>query len=212
MTMSPRYLYLVFVGVALLGGLAANAIRGLRHRRAVAVSVGGLVVLSAIQILAAGSSWRWASTMTRESIDLMRPALRPCGAHDIIVLTAPVAVRGVYSNLNAVGLEVFDCAPASFTTVIRVMNTDTHVDVTIRGSLIEMRTPIDHGNLVAPGDLRRGDLPLVEAAPIVIDTPAGRLETERQDAGRILRLRLNERAQAAALFYYSDGRLHALAR
>jgi hypothetical protein len=148
--------------------------------------------------------------MTREALALIRPALDPCGTQDVVVLTTPAAIRGVYSNLNEVAFEVSGCAPASFATVLRVVRVDAVVDVDRRDDLIEMRVPVDSGNLVASRDLHTFDVPMTGRDRVVIDTPVGRLESEVDGEGRIFRLAVDERYRHAHFFYYSDGRLRAL--
>jgi hypothetical protein len=141
---------------------------------------------------------------------LIAPALEPCGTQDIVILTTPAAIRGVYSNLNEVAFTVAGCAPASFATVLRVVGVDAVVDVNRRDDLIEMRTLVDRGNFVASRDLHTFDLPMTNRDRVVIDTPVGRHECQAPGGGRIFRLNVDERYRRAHFFYYSDGRLRAL--
>jgi hypothetical protein len=105
MTASPRYLYLASAGVLMLAGLIVESRpMGVGLRRAVPV-LAGVLALSFVQIVAAGRSWKWASDMTRDSLALMSAALQPCGTQDVIILTTPAGIRGVYSNLNEVAFS-----------------------------------------------------------------------------------------------------------
>jgi hypothetical protein len=210
MTASPRYLYLPSAGVIMLVGLAVGSrLAGTGIRRAVP-AFAGVAIVSIVQIMAAGQSWTWASTMTRDALALIAPALKPCGTQDVVILTTPAAIRGVYSNLNEVAFNVLGCAPASFATVLRVVRVDAVVDVDRRGDLIAMRVLVDQGNFVASRDLHTFDLPVTSRDHVVIDTPVGRLESESEGEGRIFRLTVDERYRHAHFFYYSDGRLRAL--
>ena len=210
MTASPRYLYLASAGVLMLAGLVVESRpMGVGLKRAVP-ALAGVLALSFVQIVAAGRSWKWASDMTRDSLALISPALQPCGTQDVIILTTPAGIRGVYSNLNEVAFSVAGCVPASFATVLRVVRVDAVIEVDRRDDLIELRVPVDQGNFVASRDLHAFDLPITGGDRVAIDTPVGRLESEASARGRIFRLAVGARYRHAHFFYFTDGGLKAL--
>jgi hypothetical protein len=209
MTSGPRYLYLASTGVSLLWGMVFLSLPLARRSRAVAVLAVALGI-AVVQLAAAGRSWKWASDMTDDALTLMTGALVPCGTHDIVVLTTPVGIRGVFSNLNEVAFEVRGCSPASWTSLLRVVRSDAHVEVSRHEDRIELRVPEYADNFVASRDLRHFDLPVTGPEPLSIDTPVGRLDSTAENGARIFRLTVARRLRQACFFFYSDGRLQAL--
>lgn len=209
MTSGPRYLYLASAGVAVLFALALGARRwALEGARRLALAV--LLLVSVVQLLMVARAWRWAGDMTREALALVSSTLPPCGTRDVIVLTTPVGIRGVFSNLNEVAFDVLGCKPASYVTVLRVMNTDAHVDAIRRGDTIELRVPAYQGNFVTAADLRHFDRSLPADQPVTIDLPIGRLRSMGDRGAQIFEIGLAESVRSAQIFFYSDGRLRAL--
>jgi hypothetical protein len=215
MTSGPRYLYLASAGVAVLIALALDAGRWALDASRSALgagrwALGVLLVASVVQLLVVARAWKWAGDMTSDALALVSSTLAPCGTRDVIVLTTPVGIRGVFSNLNEVAFDVLDCKPASYTTVLRVMNTDVHVDAVRRGDTIELRVPAYDGNFVTAPDLRHFDLAIAGDEPVTTDLPIGRLTSTSDNGAQIFRLELADPARRAQIFFYSDGRLHAL--
>jgi hypothetical protein len=210
MTSGPRYLYLAFAGVSLLAGLVVrHATPGVRARWLTPVLT-VLLVASSVQLLAAARAWKWSSDMTRASLALISSTLTPCGTQDVVVLTTPVGMRGVFSNLNEVAFEVAGCKPASYATLLRAMYREVHVEAVRRGDTIELRVPGYAGTFVTAADLRHFDIPIATGDLVAIDTPIGRLTTTVENGTQVFRLSLVESARRAAFFFYSDGRLHSL--
>ena len=215
MTSGPRYLYLASVGVAILIALAFETRRSARDASRSAPGVwrwalAVLLVASVVQLFVAGRAWKWAGDMTQDALALISPTLQPCGTRDVIVLTTPVGIRGVFSNLNEVAFDVLGCKPASYATVLRVMHRDAHVDASRRGDTIEFRVRDYAGNFVAAADLRHFDRPILREQQVTIDLPIGRLTSTADQGAQIFRLDLAEPARRAQVFFYSDGRLRAL--
>jgi hypothetical protein len=208
MTSGPRYLYLASAGVAMLMAMALGVRRrapGARHW-----ALGVLLLVFFVQLSVAARAWKWAGDMTRDALGLISSTLQPCGTRDVIVLTTPVGIRGVFSNLNEVAFEVMGCKPASYATVLRVMNEDVHVDASRQGDTIELRVRGYRGNFVGAADLRHFDRQLPPDAPTTIDLPIGRFTSTTDQRVQIFRIELIDPARRAQLFFYSDGRLHAL--
>jgi hypothetical protein len=210
MTSGPRYLYLASAGVSLFAGVVVQSLTGRARLRAI-TAVAVVLGLAAVQLLAAARSWAWAADMTRDAVALITPQLQPCGTQDVVLLTTPVGIRGVYSNFNETALELpSDCAPASFATVLRVQEVDARVEVTRQNDTIELRVPAYAGNFVTSVDLRVFDVPIAVDQALTIDTPIGRLETTGASGVRVFRLSLVESKRGARFFYYSDGAVHAV--
>jgi hypothetical protein len=201
MTSGPRYLYLASAGVAVLVAMALVARRW---------ALGALLLVSVAQLFIVAQSWKWAGDMTSDALALVSSRLQPCGTRDVIVLTTPVGIRGVFSNLNEVAFEVLGCKPASYATVLRVMNEDVHVDAARQGDTIELRVRDYRGNFVGAADLRHFDRQIPPGAPTTIDLPIGRFTSSTDQRVQIFRIELTDPARRAQLFFYSDGRLHAL--
>lgn len=211
MTGGLRYLYFAGAGVSLLVGVILDSLADASRRRALAV-LGVVLVLSLTQLMQAARAWRWAGTMTRDGVTLMSRSLDPCGTKDVLMLTAPVGIGGVYSNLY---WEAFDvttgCAPASFSAVLRVVRTDSHVDVSTPGEdVVEIRIPAYTGNVVASKDLRNFGEPVERGRVASLDTAAGRLDISHDGNDQVFRLTMTERARGAEIYYFSDGQVRAL--
>jgi hypothetical protein len=216
MTGGTRYLYLAGAGVALLVGVVARTWSPTTQRRAL-FALGVVLVVSWVQLEVAGRSWRWASRMTSDGLALMSADLEPCRRQDIILLTAPVGIRGTYCNFY---WDAFDattgCPPASFLTVLRVVGQDADVEARDRGDgRLDLRVPRYANQFVASSDLRNFDRKVRFEDRWQIDTPIGRLETLSEESApdgptQLFRITLSAEAQRAGLFYYSAGRIHSV--
>ncbi len=206
MTGGLRYLYLPAAGVMLLvaGALSRLSRRG--HVAAVATIVLVLAV-STQQILQAGRAWRSASTVTREGVRVMAGSIARCGEDDILLLTTPVAIGGVYANLSWDAFDVLaDCTPKSFMTLLRVVGSDLRATLSAPSDAsIELRAENYEGNVVASEDLRNFLHPVERGASLTIDTPAGRLVTFPDGTAQVFRLEMTPTALAARRFYYAYG-------
>ncbi len=203
MTGGGRYLYLASVGVSLLipVGMVAAA------RLWVGWVIGLLIALSVIQIDLAGRAWTWASTMTTNAMTLMTSDLTPCGSRDVILLTAPVGIRGTYCNFlwEAFGLTS-DCAPRSFRTLLRVVQNDVTVVVTRpEASIVELRVRNYMGNILASSDLSTFEIWIDKGRTTSVMTPVGRLDARPDGDDEVFRLTLDGSARDARLYYYGDG-------
>jgi hypothetical protein len=234
MTEGPRYLYLACAPAAMIVGLIID---GLSPRRRVAACALVAIVLgiNGWQVRLKANDWLWASRMTEEAAATISRSLGGrCAGQDIVLVTAPVRVRGVYSNLNLEGLEWLSaCSPASLRTVIRVGLRDPGIDVrwTDSGSLAIVARDYD-GGFVTSLDGRTFDVPIdVEKwgrtylretggenrsdsisrlAAMRFVSPIGTLEASR--AGQDLAVRLlMDRQQSPTnrkWFFFSAGALH----
>ena len=207
-----RYLYLASAGVSLLAGwLVQQAPRGASRFAALAVVTIALVV-STTQLLQMGRAWRTGSDMTRDGILLMASALEPCGSKDVVLLTAPVGIGGVYANLYYEAFDVLTgCSPKSFVPLLRVTGTDAHVDVsTPSAGVIELRVPDYGGNIMASTDLSTFEIEVPRGLSRTVETSIGRLEISAEGSTQVFRLTLVENLRRAERFYYSDGRIRSL--
>jgi len=208
MTGNPRYLYLASAGVALLSAAAWRSLVPLWRARATAV-LALVLAVSAVEVQVAAREWRWASEMTREGLALMARDMEPCGTKDIILLTMPEGGRGVWTNLPSESLQATgQCASRTFVALLRVVHDDATVEVTTNaGGVIDLRVPHYEGNIKASKDLSEFFY-VRPAATARIDTPIGLLEAQPDGDSMVFHLRLKDEARQAALFYYSDGRIH----
>jgi hypothetical protein len=204
-----RYLYLASAGVSLLTGwLLQQASRGANRFAALAVVTIALVI-STTQLLQAGRAWRAGSDMTRDGIMMMSSSLEPCGSKDVVLLTTPVGIGGVYANLYYEAFDVLaNCSPKSFATLLRVVGTDAHINVVATSAgVIELRVPNYRGNIVASTDLSTFEIEVPTGLSRTVETAIGRLEISAEGATQVFRLTLAEDLRGAQRFYYSDGRI-----
>jgi hypothetical protein len=209
LTGGGRYLYLASAAVSLLIAIAAvTAARG----RWTSVAVGLVFALSVLQLDLAARAWAWASTMTTNAMTLMTSDLTPCGTRDVILLTAPVGIRGTYSNFlwEAFGLTS-DCAPRTFRTLLRVVRNDVAVVVSRpQPGAVEVRVRNYTGNILASSDLSTFEVWVDRGRRTTVDTPLGRLETRPEGADQVFRLALDPSLAEARLYYYGDGSVNAV--
>lgn len=205
-----RYLYLATAGVTLLAGWLLDRAAG-RARWVAAIAVTAVVVISLTQLMEAGRRWRAGADMQRAGILLMANASRPCDSTNIILLTTPSGVGGVYANFLYEAFGVLtDCAPKSFATLLRVVGSDANVNVmpAADGS-IELRVPDYRGNILASADLSTFLERITPGRRLSLETTIGHLDTFGDGTTQVFRIALNPQARGAAKFYYSDGAIHA---
>ncbi|MFN8058813.1 MAG: hypothetical protein U0Q12_06565 [Vicinamibacterales bacterium] len=216
MTEGQRYLYLASVGAALA---AARALRGLAHARSPlarpALGVAAVVVvLSCLQIQAKGRDWAWAGRMTREGVTTVARRLEwHCADRDVVFLTAPVGIRGVYSHFYRDTFALGGCVPASFVTVARMVLSDGQATARwLDARRVEIRLTPNLGNIVLSRDLRQFDVPLRREPTASLETPLGRVDARPEAADLVVTLSFADRVDLArtAVFYYADGEVHSL--
>jgi hypothetical protein len=215
MTGGTRYLYLASAGIAWAGAWIFQSLSMTRWRVAVSGALAVLCVLSITQISSKGRDWQWASAMTRDGLAAMSADLQPCGTRHLLLLTAPVGIRGVYGNFY---WEAFDvahgCAPASFRTLLRLVGREARVEVRVADpGLIEIRIPDYAGQVVASNDLSHFDRPVGRGDSGAIDTVLGRLTFGPEGPGsdvEVFRLAPTPEARAARLFFYGRGGVHTV--
>ena len=195
MTGGGRYLYLASVGCSLFVGVASLALAQIS--RAVYVVVGLVFALSVLQLDYAARAWAWASTMTTNALTLMTSDLSPCGTRDVILLTAPVGIRGTYCNFlwEAFGLTS-DCAPKTFRTLLRVVRNDVIVAAgRPEPGVVELRARNYAGNILASSDLSTFEIWVDKGRTTTVVTPLGRLDTRPDGEDEVFRLTLDPTAR-----------------
>lgn len=208
MTGGLRYLYLPGVAIALLLGAILD---GLARRRRIAagIALGLMLGVSTQQLLYAGRAWRAASQMTDDGLTLMAASISGCDDDDILLLTTPVGIGGVYANFfwEALALRA-TCPPRSLLSLLRVERSDVHVEVFEEApGVVVMRVAEYRGNIMAASDLRNFRIGVLHGDELSMETPVGRLESSPDGSAQIFRLTMNETAKAAHRFYYSAGRM-----
>ena len=208
-----RYLYLATAGVALFAAWLLGRVPA-RARLITALGVTAIVVVSLVQLMQAGRRWRAGAEMQRAGVSTMADAIRPCEATDVVLLTTPSGVGGVYANFLYEAFDVLaNCSPKSFATLLRVVGSDAHVDVsTSPDGQIELRVPDYDGNILASADLSTFRETITPGRRLSLDTAIGHLDTFGDGRTQVFRIALNPTARAAAHFYYSDGAIRAAPR
>lgn len=215
LTEGTRYLYLPSAPVSLMAGLCIAERTG--RTRTLAFALAALVlVVSSIQISLKQRDWIWAGRMTAAGAALVEAARPPgCGGDQVVFLTAPVGVHGVYTHFY---YETFEmprgCTPELFQVLVRVMHVDSAIDVKWEGpARLVITAPAYRDNFVVSEDLRRFDRELRgDARRSVVSTPLGELRAEPVGSSERLTLTLapGVRAERIRFFYYSAGRMRPL--
>jgi hypothetical protein len=208
MTGGTRYLYLASIGTALFVG---RLVAGTRPRWATAAKVclAAFLAISVAQVIAVSSAWRWAGSMTRDAAAVLAPLAQPCGAKSVLLVTAPVNIRGVYSNINDDVFAVLArCPKVIVRALTRLVRLDASVEPIDEGAgRVAWRVTPYVGNVVVSRDLREFDMPLRAVRHVEVDTPVGRLESFEEGPSQRFRLTIGGAMPDLVLAYYSDGRV-----
>jgi hypothetical protein len=216
LTDGKRYLYLPSTALAIAAGTMVGELAG-RARRTAFAFVGALLLVSAIQIEAKGRDWIWAGKMTADGSRLVDAALMPqCGTGDVVFLTSPVGVRGVYTHFYYETFELSrGCQPERFQVVARVARFDSPIEVHWTGPrTIEITTHDYRGNFLLSRDLRNFDVPLRRGQNAVVRTPIGEVNAEPRGSDMVLHLTLSPEVDPdkVLFYYYADGTIRTLPR
>jgi hypothetical protein len=179
--------------------------------------VGAVLFVSAVQIEVKTRDWIWAGRMTASGSRLVDAALAPqCGTGDVVFLTSPVGVRGVYTHFYYETFELArGCAPDRFQIITRVARVESPVDVRWTGPrTIEITARDYQGNFVLSRDLRNFDMPLRRDRALRVETPVGEVTAEPRGSDVILRLTLAPSVDPdkVLFFYFADGAIQPLQR
>ena len=213
LTEGERYLYLPSAAFSIL---VAVAIGNLPERpRRIAVGITAiLIVVSAVQVRVRIQDWVWAGSMTASGARMVDATLAPACGGQVIFLTSPVGLRGVYTHFY---YETFElprgCIPDVFHVVARVERRDVEMAARWEGpGRIVMSVPDYAGQFVTARDLRTFDAAIVAGTRQTIELPIGRLETQPDGSTLRLTLELNEgtRRNSPQVFYYSAGAIRRL--
>jgi hypothetical protein len=214
LTDGKRYLYLPSAALALAAGTMVGELRG-RPRRAGLAFVGVMLAVSAIQIEIKARDWIWAGRMTADGSRLVDGALAPhCGAGDVVFLTSPVGIRGVYTHFYYETFELArGCQPERFQILIRVARLESPIHVRWSGPrTIDVIARDYRGNFLLSRDLRNFDMPLKQGQSGVVETPLGEVSIEPRGSEVVLRLTLASGLDPDQIrfYYYADGAIRAL--
>ncbi len=214
LTEGKRYLYLPSAAAALLAATLALRARSRAGQLAVAAVVTAATLVSAWQISRKVSDWTWAGRMTAEGAALVDSTLAPGCGGQVVFLTSPVALRGVYTHFYYETFELArGCAPDVFYVLVRMVRQDAHVDVRWEAAdRIAITAPAYGGNFVLSRDLRHFDLPLRAVRDRAIPTPIGPVVARGAESEQRIILTLDSTVRDAGVrfFYFSDGRVRAL--
>jgi hypothetical protein len=215
LTEGKRYLYLPSAAMSLIVAILVVESFG-RGRRVALPVVAGVLAISTVQIIIRVQDWQWAGRMTAEGAQRVDAALAPaCGTGHVVFLTSPVGMRGVYSHFYYETFEVpRGCMPEVFQILVRVVRVDAPIDVRWDGpDQLLITAPGYRENFLLSSDLRSFDAPLRFGVPLNIQTPLGAVTADTSDHTARVRLRLSTEAQREPIhfFYYSGGRIQALA-
>jgi hypothetical protein len=142
----------------------------------------------------------------------MAAGLEPCGTRDVLLITAPVGIGGVYANFY---WEAFDivagCSPRALTALVRVVRDDATVEILAAGTeRIEFRVPDYRGQIVASEDLRNFGLPIAAGQTVSLTTAAGTLATRPEGTAQHFTFTPNDWARTTLAYYYSAGQIRRL--
>jgi hypothetical protein len=215
LTEGKRYLYLPSAAASLIVAMLVGEMH-VRGRRQTALSVvGAMLVLSVGQIAVRLQDWRWAGQMTADGARLVDSTLAPsCGTGDVVFLTSPVGMRGVYSHFYYETFEVpRGCMPETFQVLVRVVRVDEPIEVRWDGpEQIVIMTPDYRDNFLLSHDLRGFDVPLRTGSAVSLQTPLGAVTAQAADTTARVTLHLTPdvRRKPIHFFYYAHGRIQIL--
>jgi hypothetical protein len=214
MTEGTRYLYLACAPAAMLAGWLWDRIPAKALPIASAV-LAVVLVVNVWQVRAKGADWAWASGMAEAAATTVSDALgNRCGGHDVALATAPVRVRGVYSNLN---IESFgwlaDCTPASLRTLVRVGHDDPQIAAAWEApARLRLRVPEYRGGFVTSRDLRTFDVSIDRMTPTRVTNTLGAFDAQPAGGGLDMRQTVSPGPAGpdVSWFFFSQGRLHPI--
>ena len=212
MTEGSRYLYLASVPVAVFVAWLLSAAAPRAAVPAYSVIAAALIVFG-WQVREKGRDWLWASDMTSHAVATIVEATGPgCRGAQIVLATAPVRVRGVYSNINAEGLAALgDCRPASVATLLRLGHHSPTIAATLAAEGLTMRIEPYSGGIVTSSDLQHFNIQVMSGRPTVVSNPMGRLETAPDGSVLVVRQAFDDALIAQSRwFVFTRGRLEVL--
>jgi hypothetical protein len=214
LTEGKRYLYLPSAAMSLIIAVVVVDLHR-RWRRAALSLVAVILIASVVQITIKIGDWTWAGRMTAEGARLVDSTLAPsCGTGNVVFLTSPVGIRGVYSHFYYETFEIpRGCMPEVFQVVVRVLRLDTPIVVQWNGpAQIVITAPGYRGNFLLSHDLRAFDTPLRPGDNLDLHTPLGDLNAEAADGTARVTLTMSQEIQRGRIhfFYYTGGRIEAL--
>jgi hypothetical protein len=213
MTEGSRYLYLASVPVAVAAAWGLSA-ANVRTPAAAYTLLAVLLIAFGWQVRGKGRDWLWASAMTTRAVATIVEASGPgCRGAQVFLATAPVRVRGVYSNINAEGLAALGgCRPDSVTTLVRLGHQSPDVQATLAPDGVTMTARGYAGGFVTSADLQRFDIGLAAGVPYGVDNPLGRFAAVPAGDALVMRQTFSRPMDAAARwFVFTRGRLEPLA-
>ena len=155
LTEGQRYLYMGSVPVSIGLARALGEAAGRWRRPAVTAAVLYLCAC-AWQVQLKGADWAWATGMLSRGAALVNADLPACDQGDVVFLTAPIGVRGVYSHFyHQTFSQDGGCEPGSYRALIRMVRTDQPIDVQWESARrLVVTAPAYRGNFVLSTDLR----------------------------------------------------------
>jgi hypothetical protein len=214
LTEGKRYLYLPSAAMSLIIAVVVVDLHR-RWRRAALSLVAVILIASVVQITIKIGDWTWAGRMTAEGARLVDSTLAPsCGTGNVVFLTSPVGIRGVYSHFYYETFEIpRGCMPEVFQVVVRVLRLDTPIVVQWNGpAQIVITAPGYRGNFLLSHDLRAFDTPLRPGDNLDLHTPLGDVNAKAADGTARVTLTLSQEIQRGRIhfFYYTGGRIEPL--
>ena len=173
-----------------------------------------VVIAFGWQVRAKGRDWLWASDMTNGPSPRSWTTSGPgCRGARVFLATAPVRVRGVYSNINAEGLAILgDCRPDSVATIVRLGHDSPDVQATLTPGGLTMTAGGYAGGFVTSADLQRFDIGIEAGVPFSVDNPLGRFAAVPAGAALVITQTFARPMDASAhWFVFTRGRLERLA-
>ena len=213
MTEGSRYLYLASVPVAIAAAWGVS-VSGTRAASAVYTLLAVVLIAFGWQVREKGRDWLWASDMTTQAVATIVEASGPgCRGAQVFLATAPVRVRGVYSNINAEGLAALGgCRPDSVATLVRLGYHSPDVQAVLAPGGLTMTVQSYAGGFVTSADLQRFDIGLEAGVPVGVDNPLGRFAAAPAGDALVVRQTFARPMDAAARwFVFTRGRLELLA-
>ena len=191
LTEGQRYLYMGSVPVSLGLAKALGEAAG-RWRRPAVTAAALYLCVCAWQVQVKGADWAWATGMLSRGAALINADLPACDQGDVLFLTAPVGVRGVYSHFyHQTFSQDGGCEPGSYRALIRMVRVDQPIDVRWESARrLVVTAPAYRGNFVLSTDLREFTVAQRSQRRARLETPLGLVTSWPEGAAQVVTIDL----------------------
>ena len=140
---------------------------------------------------------------------LVNADLPACDQGDVVFLTAPIGVRGVYSHFyHQTFSQDGGCEPGSYRALIRMVRTDQPIEVRWESARrLVVTAPAYRGNFVLSADLREFTVAQRSQRDARLETPLGLVTSRPEGAAQIVTIDLAPSVdlRQTRIYYFARG-------